>query len=85
MKPKQAAKHTPGILGSSNKCPRCLGPKPLGDCGNGIALSRRGRAAICSQCGTEEAMLDSGMIARSFTMGKYEDRLKQALEKREGK
>ena len=47
--------HTPGL---GEVCPRCLGPKPAGSVGRGIALSRRGKAYICSDCGTEEAMID---------------------------
>ena len=46
------------MIGTGTICPRCQGPKPKGSVGKGIALSRRGKAAICSDCGTEEAMVD---------------------------
>ena len=48
--------------GSDGICPSCYEDKPKGDCGRGIAMSRRGAVAICSACGTSEGLLDSGML-----------------------
>jgi hypothetical protein len=45
-------------IGTGKQCPRCRGSKPSGRIGKGISLSRRGPAYICSDCGTEEAMID---------------------------
>lgn len=78
--------HTPA-WGSGAICPRCEGPKPTGEAGGGISLSRRGRAFICANCGTEEAMLDSGLIKATFGNGvkEREARLRAALAATAGK
>ena len=67
-------------LGLGKKCPRCLGPKPKGGIGIGIALSRRGKAYICSDCGTDEAIhdlwikrgetLDVAMLVKEYALGR---------------
>lgn len=47
------------------KCPRCL--KDNGALG---ALSRRdNKTMICNSCGTEEAMIDAGLIKEDFMLG----------------
>lgn len=48
--------------GAGTVCPRCYEDKPKGMTGKGVALSRRGKVAICSACGTSEGLLDSGLI-----------------------
>ncbi len=55
---------TKEILGGGMICLRCLGRKPMGIVGRGIMRSRRGPAAICAECGEEEAQLDAGKIER---------------------
>ncbi len=52
------------MIGLGKNCPRCAGPKPLGSCGKGISLSRRGKAAICAACGVEEGMFDMAKAQR---------------------
>lgn len=72
------------MLGSTTKCPRCEGPKPAGDCGQGISLSRRGKAALCSHCGTEEAFYDYSKIhgeSIPWYIQEDEDRLIALLKK----
>ena len=45
------------------QCPRCkLNWMPVTDAGHGVSLSRRGKVLICSDCGTEEVLLDSGHL-----------------------
>lgn len=72
------------LLGGNLHCLRCLGPKPVGVVGLGIALSRRGPIAICSTCGTEEAMLDAGLVERGDIDLVREWRLSNLLPAREG-
>lgn len=79
---KTKSTHTPGL---GIKCPRCEGPKPIGACGVGISMSRRGKAYICSPCGTEEAMVDFSKGAVPSWVKADEDRLLAAIAKAEGK
>lgn len=64
-------KKTSPWLGAGKVCPRCLGRKRVGTSGVGIALSRRGRAAICSDCGTEEALIDAKIVKAPFGTLEY--------------
>lgn len=68
------------MIGLGTTCPRCLGEKIKGSCAQGIALSRRGKAAICSPCGTDEAMIDAGLGGSP----RSEARLFKALVKSRG-
>lgn len=63
------------LLGEGTTCPRCLGRKPRGKAGRGIAFSRRGVAYICAPCGTEESMLDTGILFLETHIAIREDRL----------
>lgn len=63
-------------------CPRCGGNKPMGDCGKGIALSRRAKIAICSDCGTAEAIYDAGLLP---DQKQIEDEFRARLESRGAK
>jgi len=45
------------------KCPRCNSLMPEGSVGFGISISRRdNKTPICSNCGTDEALIDAGFV-----------------------
>ena len=73
-------------LGYGTICPRCLGGKPAGDIGPEISISRRGKAAICSACGTEEALVDMTLSNISYPIPSgikaREERLTKAFLRR---
>ena len=51
------------------QCPRCL-MNNLKEILNTNALSRRdNKTYICSQCGTEEALIDAGLVKDDFQLG----------------
>ena len=69
--------------GMGTKCPRCLKPKPKGNVGKGVSLSRRGTAYICSDCGTEEAIIDCGHTVPDWMVARVK-RLEKAILKSGG-
>lgn len=56
-------------MNKTKRCPRCLRDE-MDEILETAALSRRdNKTHICSGCGTEEAMIDAGLIEDEFVLG----------------